>query len=355
MINNRGYIYTIITLLIALLLLSLITFYLESSKAKTTDVITKINTDEVHYFVESVKNDLQRSALISGKRAAVYAVNDIIKHEQGLKDYSMKECNGFSYPDKGSQAAICELMLCGTLNGETVDFMENNTLLNWTDRIESNKEFEVEIGITNIDIAPYDAWNFAVIALANISVERSDISSYYGEFSTVSVVPITGLEDPLYLLQTNETDLIPYFKKCDESQIVNGTVINEWINSKCYHSSNSSYNGSGFFDRLDGNLNLSERYLNQSRLYFNTTEIGLESFSDLYEFWNHNIDVNFEKNWTWVDYLYWQNSTGICCVNGTRKYVIDDKNYTFRIDKSHKEKYKIQGADCSGECDVTLI
>lgn len=354
MINKRGYVYTIITIVIALLLLSLITFYFESSRVKTKGVIAKINTDELHYFVESVKKDLQRSALISGRRAAVYAVNDIIKNREGMKNYNMKECNGFSYHGKGSQAAIAELMLCGTLNGKTVNFMENSTLLNWTNKIESNKEFEVEIGIMRIDIASYDAWNFAITILANISAERGD-SFYYGEFSTISLVPITGLEDPLYMLKTNEIDIVPYFERCNESQIVNGSVINEWIDSKCYHSSNSSYNSPGFFDRLDGNLNISEKYINQSRLYFNTTEIGLESFSDLYEFWNHNIDVNFEKNLTWVDYLYWQDSEGICCVNGTRIYRIEDKNYTFRIDESHKEKYKIQGADCSGKCDVVLI
>lgn len=354
-IGNKGYIYTLVTIIIGILLLSLVSFYFEFYQKETINAENKISTESLYYLIESIKKDIDRANVISGERAAVYAINYITNSSKNLSAYSMRNCTKFNYTFSGPEAAIAELMLCGTLNGNSIGYINDNTLLNWTRRI--NKTEISDINIKNITISPYDSWNFAVITTVEISANKSGIGFYNANMSVLSIIPITGMPDPLYYLRTNEPDLIQYFKKCNQPNSVNGTIINNWLASRCYHSSNLSYNGSSFFDRMEGNLNLSEKYVNQSKFYFNRTDIGLESFADLYNIWYHNIPVDAAANLTWIDYFYWQNSIGICCVNWTINYSkrIPSINLTFRIDELRVQKYNITEADCSGNCNVLLI
>ena len=101
--------------------------------------------------------------------------------------------------------------------------------------------------------------------------------------------------------------------------------------------------GPCFFDRLEGNLNLSEKYINQSKavavelgLDPNNVEIGLESFIDVLEFENRSI---FKKHilplpttQSILDYQFFQNISG--------KGVYGTPN-SFRIDDGHKHKYNL--------------
>ena len=101
-----------------------------------------------------------------------------------------------------------------------------------------------------------------------------------------------------------------------------------------------------FFDRLEGKLNLSENYLAQSKEYFANSEIGLESFVDVSDLWMHNLTLDFE-NYSWVEYMYWQNANGTCKVDGTMNYAINSTHsIIFRIDSQHVTKYNVSGAEC---------
>jgi hypothetical protein len=94
------------------------------------------------------------------------------------------------------------------------------------------------------------------------------------------------------------------------------------VNYTCYQVSNiSRYNtscalnyteGPSYFDRLDGRYNLSEKYSNQSRDYYNNPHIGIESLIDYSDLIDHAI-IPYE-NATTIDYLYWQqiNGTNMC-------------------------------------------
>jgi hypothetical protein len=103
-------------------------------------------------------------------------------------------------------------------------------------------------------------------------------------------------------------------------------------------------NGPSFFDRLDGSVNLSERYVNQSIEYFNNSLIGLESFIDLpmmayMREIGYKVKVN--DTYTWADYLYWANKTGCdataYCGGG---------NYSLKMDCVHAYRYGMP-TDCS--------
>ncbi len=355
--DNRGYIFTLVTVIMSLLLVSLYSFYVESSEPGLESLVNRVGTDELHYFVESLKKDFGRAMDISAKKSAAYATSWIMNSSLNLSGYVMRNCTAFnySYYANDSQAAIAELILCGTLEGNMVPGMENHTLSNWTARVESQyRKYSVEVDVVNLTLAMYDSWNFAAIALVTISANNR--VAYYGNNdSIVSLVSITGLEDPLYYLRTGEPDILQEFQSCQISATVTGETINGWIDSACYLASNNTYEGPSFFDRMDGNSTLNSKYSSQSLQYFGSNEIGLESFADIYSFWTH--DVTVDNSYSWVDYLYWNSTGGACCVNGTRNYTetYPGSDLYFKIDQKHVDKYGIGGTDCEEPLDCIIV
>lgn len=238
MITNRGYIYTLVTITLVMILMSLVFFYFQVTKPRFTETVTAMRTDELHYFIEAVKKDFSRSASISGQRAATYAINDIISNYKHLEGYTFTPCSSFNYQVNGAEAAIAELMLCGTLYGQnsgSAAYMDDNTLYDWTDHIRKFGEdmgFIINMSLDDLKIRPFGAHNFAVLATFNTKAKDKDnISLYWGNISTLAIVPIYALEDPLYFNKTGEQDLVPSFKKCNRTDPVTPQEIDEWVNS----------------------------------------------------------------------------------------------------------------------------
>lgn len=443
--SNKGYIYTIVALILALLLLALVSLYSKSYEISAEQESTKMRTDELHYFVESAKKDLSRAMVISGRRGAVYMIDHVIHTGVPLND---------------SEQTLKELILNGTITNTTdtinVTYMKNHTLSVWLDKINKSGErlgFDVNITFSTIDIYPYDSWHFIEIITLNFDIsdkkgmckyERPNVKIY-------SLVTIIGLEDALYPLKTanrirryfsksNRTGSIEIlatgingdgigggkvFDVSDENEndqgdnittynstypeLVNYTVfvidvddfyndlsddarnilnssggvidyynetldaegfpyvsgvpklnfsginyvalrnnvepeilrllINDDIKNELYHSSE---NGSCFFDRLEGNLNLSEKYKNQSKELIKIldlspdTEIGLESFVNVnnfarYKLYELGILPSF-TNQSSVEYLYFQD------ISGKRVYGTPE---WFRLDDEHCVKYNL--------------
>ncbi|MEM2918387.1 MAG: hypothetical protein QXY62_02680 [Candidatus Altiarchaeota archaeon] len=350
--NHKGYFYTAITAALILISLLIIFFYSQTTELEIESMQKRISTDSLHYFVENLKVDYQNALEISGNRAITVLIGRILNSSENFAEYEMHQCNFFKYKTKGSQSAISELMLCGTLNGEKVSEMDNITLLNWTQRMSRINDITIEnLTIEDISIAMRNSWDIVIASSVYLSArDKANISNFNGILNVAQEISVEGFEDPLYYIKTNDSDLIRKFKKCDNFTTVNGTIINTWISEKCYHSSNDSYNASSFFDRLDGKLNLSEKYATQSKIYFGNYEIGIESFVNLTEFFRHNLSLNFKDNKTyetWIDYLYWQGIEGNCRVNFTINYAINEThNITFSIDQAHAVKYNISDANC---------
>jgi len=159
---------------------------------------------------------------------------------------------------------------------------------------------------------------------------------------------------------------------CDDAIITNGSciaIVNdpscnlhyvyiaydiEDINTTCYYVSNISRyslnctpsytDGPSFFDRLDGNLNLSEKYVEQALRYFNNSEIGIESLVDFMELVRYSSvypEIKIYENASWIDYLYWQNVSG-CRVLRSCPYL----GYEFNLDCQHAHSLGI-GTTCT--------
>lgn len=495
--NRKGIFFTIAIILLIIPLIFLVSFYVGTSKTKVEDTVAKIRCDELHYFVQDVKKDLSRAVVIFGRRAAIYSIDYVVATPGNpLLNYTFDcsplcgvDCNKIIYPEIGSEAAIAELSLCGTLNRSNVTYMVNHTLREWIDRIEMRGEdmnFRVNITLKEIKVIPIDAWSFSIIVDNKIDIIDKTGICYYRESTmrTISNTSIIGLEDPLYTL-SSEGKIMKYIYDCDivfdlrnvagcsdsdrgngsgqgtvvfystiggtpndiedycintsidvlQSQILvldggavactpqvtdclNGSspkhfggliVYNpannvqicyatipwisdtgdiddispenppkQWtcgagnfsifegecvyikntetlhqiiiginpedLNFSCYQISNvteyetdcsENYsNGPSFFDRLDGTYNLSEKYQNQSKKYFNNSLIGIETLVDPYELMDHGI-IPYQ-NATWIDYLYWKN------INGSEVCGVCSKGaFTLRLDCQHIEIYDL--------------
>lgn len=498
--NKKGFFFTLGIVLIILPLILFVLFYTTTSKTKTDDLIGKIRCDELHYFVEDVNEDIKRAIVIFGRRAAIYAIDEVITTGVPLDEYEFNctascgvNCSKFRFRENGSEAAIGELTLCGTLHGENVSYMINHTLSEWMNRIEVEGDymnFDFNITIVNLTVTPYDAWNFASILNYRVDVADKTQMCYYSGSNReiMSLTSILGLEDVLFPLNTN-AQTIKYINNCtieinlettagcSMESLGNGTatgrvvyysditnkatfcsenvdIINEliliqdtafgaapcntfeqccfniscdnhfaavvnydknrfipfvqncdvtipWItgtgdmdnrtpqnpgwdreegcdeafidtntcvlirnvlgcnaydvfvgynaseiNTTCYSVSNISESGYGctgfsngpsFFDRLDGNLNLSDKYVNQSLLHFNNSQIGIETLISPFDLDDYGVTV--KENMTWVGYLYWQDVEG-CSVEGT----CISGPHSMRLDCSHAHSLNVDTA-----------
>ena len=225
--SKKGVFFTLSIILILIPLVMLVSFYSTTSKTKMEDTNAKIRCDELHYFVEDVKKDLSRAGTIFGRRAAIYATDFVVSVPGNpLENYSFEcsemcnvDCQKIVYPRNGSEAAIAELALCGTLNGTNVTYMVNHTIKEWVKKIEmrsEEKNFMINMTIREVKVTAIDPWNFSITVDSEVGItDETSICYYQGtNFKTISNTSILGLEDPLYSLGSKGL-IIKYMYDCD--------------------------------------------------------------------------------------------------------------------------------------------
>ncbi len=358
---KKGYIFTLSISLMALITLSLILYYTQISTPSFTDKSNKMNLDELHFFVESLKEDLSRAESISGQRSTAYAIDHIITTNETFEDYEMANCTQFKYPTTGVEAAIAELIVCGTLKNtqkpaqDIEKYMENNTLMDWIEKVSANRisgmPYNVTVKFKSIDIALYDSWDYIIFTEIDLIVkDTTSDNQFVGQSIPVtSIIEVTTFEDPMhYIIWDGKISTqIRTFKKCANKAIVNGSILDDWIETGCYLPGKNHNQGPSFFDRLEGSTELDGKFIERSNQLFEgsdyvSKDISLESLIDIKELNKYNVSVN--ANLSQVDYSFWNNMETNCKVDGM------DENPGFRIDPTHAIEYRVRGLNC----DVTL-
>lgn len=230
---RRGYLYTVGIILLMIPLILLIVFYTGVSKTTIENTVAGVRCDELYYFVQDIESDMSRAMLISGRRAAIYAIDDVVTKGQPLANYTYNNtnCPGFKdfvYPRTGSEAAIAELVLCGTLYGKNVTYMSAHTLPVWLGKINNGSRglnYEVNLTVNNFTIAMPDAWHFVIILDTNMTVHDMTGLCYYLDtnFTITGVTDIIGLEDALYPLNTNNR-VKKYIYDCPLSIVIDNVA-----------------------------------------------------------------------------------------------------------------------------------
>ncbi|MFH1404122.1 MAG: hypothetical protein ABIH11_07630 [Candidatus Altiarchaeota archaeon] len=350
-IDDRGYIYTLITVGAILMIFSLVLFYFNTEERPINERVSRLTMDELYYFVESIKKDAERSTSIVAQRATTYAINHIIEHNENLNDYVMRNCSEFHYHINGSQAAIAELMYCGTFKGSRTGparYMENHTMRDWilkVQNISQNMSYTADIRFRNLSIAPYDSLHFIVVGRWDMYVRDVHGRTFYSinNMPVFSVVPLDTLEDPSFHLHDGLPSMTRHINKCERPRIVNGSVMDSWINTGCYMPRENYVNAPSIFDRMEGRDTLSVKYVDQSHetaveLHYSPKGIAMESLLDLEELSSFGINVDYNKSQ--VDFMYWLDTPAYCTVSGMQ-------HNRFRIDVQHAVDYGIEGLECT--------
>lgn len=354
-VGNRGYVFTLITAVMILTTLSLLIFYTEVASPSYADASNKMSLDELHYFVESLREDASRAISISGQRSATFLIDHIILTNETFAGYRYDNCTTFNYTTRGVEAALAELMVCGTLDNTAKptrrldEFMGGNTIGDWMDRVKENQTgglpYTVDVELMNFTMAQYDPWHFVVVSRFDFVVNDTTSQNTYTGYEDIvtSVVEINSMEDPTYHVKFGVPKTIPRFSECDIVLDITGPVLDDRIDEGCYVAVPNHYRAPSFFDRLEGNDYLSNRFIEQSfevmsDLGHVPDDIAFASLINLNLLREHDIEVN--GNLSQVDYMYWNEFETTCRVDEMSRHA------GFRLDTKHAQLWEITTLNC---------
>ncbi len=299
--NKRGIFFTTFVILVLTLFFITYTFYTSANDRKTIhDRIVTMNS-----FVFSLEKDMSRQLFISSYRALLSIESEIT--ETGLYMPNVKE-------------SIKEALNNGTVNSKIANLMDGYLLTDWHLRVSnlgSTLNLQVNYTIENITITQNSPWELNINMAINLSIkDKNNLASWEKLEDIQTKINIEGLEDPLYLLNTNglvtnKIKKTPFIIFAQGNNISN---LNSHLENSYYISSQSA---PSFLDRLEGKTNSNEN--------------GIESLVNLNKLAEQNIQL---KDKSVVDYIYFsaQNPTS---------YKIQGMPQWFKIDDSHLETYQL--------------
>jgi hypothetical protein len=188
-VEMRGQIYSMVMIMITIPLMIYISFYIISLQEVRQGNVEKIIADQIHQVEDSIDRDFQKAMEVSVKRALLAATADVIKNGEVFSD---------------GKSVIMELVINGTLRGNTTFTMYNNTLDEWKGRITSiNPGFNINLEFHNTDINSHDGMSLdiSVDLITNIS-DRTDAARINKEIFRLVLVSVEGIEDPTYPINT---------------------------------------------------------------------------------------------------------------------------------------------------------
>jgi hypothetical protein len=265
--------------------LALIGLFIILSTSKPTQyqqqhmVVASNRLHSMNSFIDNIKQDSSYALYTIGFRSVVSSLDHISRTGTYLNDDEDME----------------ELMLNGTLYNNPQFIMENNTLINWTQKmqIEAAKiGIELNITLQNLSIQQNDPWHitFSVDLRCQLQDERK-LASWDFNLSSTSRIPIEGFEDPVWIVEAG--DQIPHV--INISPHVGSFANDTDVQNITEHLENAYYLsfgiGPNYLSRLEGDLTASD-------------PTGIESFVDK-EVLETITPIDPDK--TSIDYLYFSS------------------------------------------------
>ncbi len=351
--NTKGMMLTLAAALFVVVMLSLVIVNVSQNRVHDRSLTYRVRCDELNYFLNDMQNDLQRSAGIAGKRALTYAIISV-------------STNGT--PINGSDKFLDELTVNGTISGQPLRYMENQSLKKWKEKVSSlgpERQFITNLNdsLIQVDIVPHSPFDFWVrVRIKNLEVkDKFGYCSFNGSLPRnkkwiISNVSIIGLEDPLYILKTHGYVSRTFYPDTNYTDHSNSNAIIFDIENKLYNGGNPD--APSIFERLEGNLGdpvNSERHEYYIDKAYNAIieegtnvskdkiSIGPESFVDVSEL-QSRIPSQLQpqiikENQSVMDHVYFGPAyAGKKLQNVTQEYS------WFRIDSAHARFYNISSS-----------
>ena len=210
--NKKGIFFTFAA--IALSIIILLSFHTYTAYRLKDDMeSTEVRISTMNNFVKDIDDSLGDAAFIAGFRSLL-----------SLEDYIMDYDRFMGEEDSPNLATgFKDLFLYGRIttgiNTEPMGLMENNTFLNWTERmgVQADKTgIELKFTINDAAISQSEPWKVDVSV--NLKVEAKDkkgTASWVINKVLAKKINITGFADPLYLVNN---------KKDSDIGVVNNTI-----------------------------------------------------------------------------------------------------------------------------------
>jgi len=240
-LNKKAVFFTLITItLISLFAASYATYTLFQDRSAINSRITTLNN-----FVTSIEKDLPRQIYISGYRAMIIFNKQIVDTSSYISNID---------------ASFSELFFNGTLNGIHQDLMDDATFSSIENFLNANaQKTNADITLRNptITISQTDPWNLKVALTTTLTVnDKGGLASWNKTSTTISYIPISNFNDPIYATNTagkvlNKINKTPYQTFVTASDYTN--LTNHFQNS-LYIASTSA---PSFLMRFQGNLSSS--------------------------------------------------------------------------------------------------
>ncbi|MEK6954569.1 MAG: hypothetical protein AABX01_06160 [Candidatus Micrarchaeota archaeon] len=315
--KHKGIVYSLITLLLVVPILLYLITYQEAAGSRDELASLKIRGIEISNFANSISQDVPRIFAITSKRALISAVNEIDVDGTALNN---------------SQAGIVELMYNATIYNKSSQFMAGSSLLDWASRMSAQGRrfgFDTNITILYLNVAPYDSFNLQFSLLLFVNATDTDgIVSIVRTYNESYILPLEGMEDVLYPLNTN--GFIKRLIKRANFTVYGSWSVDQAITQEVYMGTDD---GGSFLDRMEG-----KNYLQGKYAALSPRVIGLESFVNLQKI--AAVGHPTKGNQTIIDHLYFNSSVfGGCDVTNS--------SYSwFKLDYPHNATYNVSTAAC---------
>lgn len=318
--NRKGVLYLFLAVIFVVLFAIIYAVY-NGYDAQDNAQSLSARVHTIDDFIVDLHADMDRAAYISGFRAMI-----------GVEEYLSEEGTFF---DNQSvlEEAFREVFVTGMINGSSLEVMENSSFNDYLARVDVQAArigIDLFVNITHANITQSTPWTLSVrfTGAFNVSDQRLPLWWEY-EKNFTTIVPIIGLKDPLYTVNT--LGRVP-------NVILNFTLppdgyVNDTDNSTA--TLIAFLEGSYYRENTDAPSFL-QRFMDD----LSASENGVESLVNLPMLSDQGIVVHTDRSV--VDHIYFSaapnGSSDHCSIQG----MIFAPDW-FRLDDGHMDDYELDG------------
>ena len=262
--NKKAQIFSLIA--ITLIGLMFVSFEVYSAVDKRQTIGTRISSMES--FLDSVESNLERQMYVSGYRIIFLAENQITTSGTYIGDVDDFFNEAFF---NGTIYGVNDTILIGATYGDIINSVNEKSKKINVDVTFSNPKFYVE---------QTNPWYVRFTLESDFLMkDKSGLAKWERMQNISTMIPISGFEDPVYIINSNARISKRFNQTIYEGNYVNGNDVTNLLS----HVNNDYYaaniNAPNFLQRLSGNLSA------------DPNGFGIESFVNTNKFIQEGIPV----------------------------------------------------------------
>ena len=233
--RRKGFVYSLFSVLVIVTIFSIMSISSNNDMGRDLkiNIDEKLRTDELFYFKEGAKQDFERSSYISGKRAVIALVDEVLRDGNYTSGYA--------------DDVIENLAETGTYGNGTSTIMENSTITDWSGSISylgQLHRISVSINVINTTIGFMDAFSLKLSNDVNVSVTGDIFGIQFNDsIYSENKIDIGAVEDPLISIESYgylrqiihecDTALYPYHaQKISDTGVFEYLDVSNWTSGR---------------------------------------------------------------------------------------------------------------------------